>query len=154
MSDKERLIELLDNATVEKVQYYPNGTPAMMYCEKAVNTNTAIQLADYLLSNGVIVLPCKAGDTVYVITTKLPCYACYYCTAFCHKSCRYNDRAEQAVKKAKVCSIELGENNKIHTEIEKTKKARAYNYTYWFTDLGETVFLTREEAEAKLKEIK
>lgn len=50
MTDLERLIELLDNAPAD-----PAG-----------NRNVRT-LAEYLLANGVIVPPCKVGDTVYII---------------------------------------------------------------------------------------
>ena len=108
-------------------------------------------IADFLLANGVVCPPCKVGDKVYVITTKIPCHSCKNCSDFCHKYCGIKDRGKQVVKKAKVYSIELGEINKIHTTIEKTKRTSEYNYTRWFDDFGKTVFLTREEAEKALK---
>lgn len=46
MTDREQLIELLKNV--------PRNTRAFYD-----------QFADYLLANGVIVPPCKVGDTVY-----------------------------------------------------------------------------------------
>ena len=46
MTERERLIELLKNV--------PRNTRAFYD-----------QFADYLLANGVIVPPCKVGDTVY-----------------------------------------------------------------------------------------
>ena len=49
-TDRERLIELIQNAV--------NG------CAR----HWAEIIADYLLANGVIVPPCKVGDTVYVIS--------------------------------------------------------------------------------------
>lgn len=36
-------------------------------CEKAGDKSITEFLADYLLANGVTVLPCKVGDTVYSI---------------------------------------------------------------------------------------
>ena len=50
MTQKERLVELLE-------EYYD------MMC----NQTADVELADYLLSNGVIVPPCKVGDTVYIL---------------------------------------------------------------------------------------
>ena len=47
---RDRLIELFDNWGLE--QHIPFHTERAM-------------LADYLLANGVIVPPCKVGDTVY-----------------------------------------------------------------------------------------
>jgi hypothetical protein len=64
---KDRLIELLDSCYVEKVECYPNGIPAISYTKKAVDRGVIYKLADYLLANGVIVPPCKVGDTVYYI---------------------------------------------------------------------------------------
>lgn len=97
-------------------------------------------------------LPCEVGQTVYVITTKRPCYACYYCSDICHWDCHYEDRGDLIVKKAKVRFIKFEEINKILLEIEKGKDIMQYAYTCWFTDIGKTVFLSREEAEKALKE--
>lgn len=109
-------------------------------------------VADHLIKNGVILLPCKVGDTVYVITTKIPCYACVSCTDFCHKECPYPDRGSWVVKTATVRSIEVGEICKICVEIEESKVSYSYDYIYWFNDIGKTIFLTKEEAEEALKE--
>lgn len=56
MTDRERLIELLDDK-----QYHGNST------KSRVNYIQNSELADYLIEHGVIVLPCKVGDTVYQI---------------------------------------------------------------------------------------
>ena len=48
MTERERLIELIDNAPPE----YEKGSEG---------------IADYLLANGVTVPPCKVGDMVYVV---------------------------------------------------------------------------------------
>lgn len=53
MSDRDKLIELLDKAFLESDDNF--GMP---------NVN---QVADYLLANGVIVPPCNVGDSIYVI---------------------------------------------------------------------------------------
>jgi hypothetical protein len=56
MTDRDRLIELLkgaDNNASQKL---------IMDYDDAIADN-----ADYLLANGVIVPPCKVGDTVYCI---------------------------------------------------------------------------------------
>ena len=58
MNQKERLVELLDNAFVDFIDF-ANRNPA----EK---TSTEF-IADYLLDNGVIVPPVKVGQTVYVV---------------------------------------------------------------------------------------
>ncbi len=48
MNDREKLIELLDEKCYD--EWYGND-----------------EIADHLLANGVIVLPCKVGDTVWEI---------------------------------------------------------------------------------------
>lgn len=113
----------------------------------------AENITDDLLAHGVIVLPCKVGDTVYVITTKHPCYACPACTEFCHRDCHFDDKTKLVVKKATVDSICLLERaNEIHVEIEATKNLYGYSSTYYFNDFGKTVFLTKELAEKALAE--
>ena len=59
---RDRLIELLD-----KVQSNGNATKA------GINYIQNSTLADYLIENGVILPPCKVGDTVYVIGSKYRC---------------------------------------------------------------------------------
>ena len=78
MTERDRLIEFLDGIqdfgtkiTCKKDKYYGK------YIEEEDFSNE--QVADYLLANGVIVPPCKVGDTVYqvdnlfeeVVVTKL-----------------------------------------------------------------------------------
>ena len=63
MTDRERLICLLSNydfdSTFCNVCERPDDDCAVCGSER---------LADYLISNGVIVLPCKVDDIVYYIT--------------------------------------------------------------------------------------
>ena len=106
MTDRERLIELLDIIiqTGEK---------------------TLGDIADYLLANGVIVPPCKVGDKVWFNTFK---------------------------KNATVC---VGIQPHIVDRIDvncvcDTKNLIETSIPCW--TFGKTVFLTKEEAEAKLKE--
>ncbi len=80
--------------------------------------------ADYLLDNGVIVPPCKVGDKVYWISPK-------------HK-----------IRKLELISICIGVS-------ETEYGCYGGNYTpvcFYESDIGKTVFLTREEAERALKE--
>lgn len=58
MSDRQRLIEFIKKSHTEWLQKeYDHET----------DKNVAEYLADHLLANGVIVPPCKVGDTVYYI---------------------------------------------------------------------------------------
>lgn len=55
MTESERLTRIIENSKVmERCGCHYNDV------EKHIN-----ELTDYLLSNGVIVLPCKVGDKVY-----------------------------------------------------------------------------------------
>ena len=54
MTDRERLIELLEDTLHE------------WECDVSIKTVT--EIAEHLISNGVIVLPCKVDDIVYYIT--------------------------------------------------------------------------------------
>lgn len=56
MTDRERLIELINEAQLQ--------------CNDNYGMTNSEQMADYLLSNGVIVSPVKIGDTVYHLFSK------------------------------------------------------------------------------------
>ena len=82
-------------------------------------------IADYLLANGVIVPPCKVGDTLYDISEFVADYAC----------------PEMYEIKDNMMSFE--------------KYKGEYRFTYdccyiYPEEIGKTVFLTREEAEKAL----
>ena len=87
-------------------------------------------LADYLLANGVIVPPCKVGDVVYV-----------------------TDIFEGMIADCEVIKVECfaGEGVAL-IEYKAPKEDVVYSYECPDTEIGETVFLTKEEAENALKE--
>ena len=51
MTDRERLIKVLNEAFIK--------------CDDNFGMPNIEQVADYLIANGVIPLPCKVGDTIY-----------------------------------------------------------------------------------------
>lgn len=132
MNERERLIELL------RVPIFPKE-----------GVDPAEVVADYLLANGVIVPPCKVGDTVYVIS-------------------------ESRVKEAEIDEILRRRNDaKIFVAFEcgeddcASCPFNAWQRSYcgeWDCDnaygsaelaeeeFGKTVFLSREEAEKALAE--
>lgn len=122
---KERLIEL--------IKKYMDGYKG--YAE---------EFADYLLANGVIVPPCKVGDTVYAI-----------------KGCFYLPHATR-IKSDEIITCEIiaiketkkGKFLLLKPLIEEAFNMRSANDWFSFLAIGKTVFLTKEEAEAKLKERK
>ena len=114
MTERERLIEVLSN-----IDYA---------CDNGSNLQDRIEfIADYLLANGVIVPPCKVGDTVYEICER-----------------RRSGKWQKAIVERVVQGIEIG--------IDKILTARCGTTAYvYLSRLGKTVFLTREEAETALK---
>lgn len=114
MSERERLIELLKDGGVRDFPY--------------VNA-----LADHLLANGVIVPPCKVGQTVYVPDKK-------------------------SVQEYTVHAVECDEKHltiKCHSWLAE-REGLLHKHTAYFDldDFGKTVFLTRKDAERALAERK
>lgn len=105
---RERLIELLSKPIHPKI-----------------GADHVEVVADYLLSNGVIVLPCKVGDSCY----PLP-------------------RSKKPIVERKVSRITFSKSNVIIGYYENDGQYRPPLRT---RVLGEDVFLTKEEAEAKMK---
>ena len=125
MTERERLIELLSN-----IDYA---------CDNGSNLQDRIEfIADYLLSNGVIVPPCKVGQTVFRIV-KL-----------------YGDR-KPIIVEGEVFEIALthenGEIKKRFYFLEKGGNKIINRYSLWldFDEIGKTAFFTKEEAEKKLE---
>ena len=126
MTDRDKLIELYEKA----VEEYEKTNKAQF--RKSF-------ICDYFLANGVIVPPCKVGDTVYYIINKtiqemkvldIKIYGNNYivANANCLDECEMCDSSCDCSKKT--CSVWVD-----------------------FKSLGKTVFLTKEQAEEKLKEL-
>ena len=134
MTDRERLIELIVDKENEVAQEYPYTT----------DTFRIRNVADYLLANGVIVPPCKVGDTVYIIDTLVDndkCSGCeyYYEGGFgdhpgCDKT-RYGFRSIECIE-IKEHIVEFGD------------------ILWWLykNDFNRFVFFTYEDAVKALKE--
>lgn len=76
MTQKERLVELLENAPGHSNVRYKSHKEMME------------DLADYLLQNGVIVPPCRVGDTVYKLNIDCAMPYDYDCDDNCY-SCKH-----------------------------------------------------------------
>ena len=115
--EREKLIELLEEA--DQVAQAKGITDY----KDAIADN-----ADHLLSNGVIVPPCKVGDTIWGVKEK-------------HTATRYF-----------VTSIEMDkfDSSVVVSRIGDTILHRISAFR--FNDFGKTVFLTKEEALKALKE--
>ena len=111
MTERERLIELLQNV------------PADSEGNRGVG-----RIADYLLENGVIVPPVKAGDTIYEIHER-----------------RKGNEWVKIISERFVHGVEIYAGG--------CKIARCGStISVFLSDIGKTVFLTREEAEKALEE--
>ena len=123
---RERLIELIKKSRREWLEKeYDNET------EKSVDE----YVADYLMSNNVVVFPLKVGDKVY------------------RKMCRgFNDfyLREETVW---IVDMHFTAGLEIITKYVEPKGITLFPKIY-IEDIGKTVFLSREEAENALKERK
>lgn len=123
---RERLINLIDRADEEckhtkdcKIcSGYGKGSRCMNY-----------HIADYLLANGVVVMPCKVGGKVYIISRNKV------------KECVVSYIGFSAV--ASYSSINF---------VEYYADGTFYRtHSASFDEIGKTVFLTREDAERALR---
>ena len=113
MTDRERLIDLM----IEAKRTEPETGSFTDY------------LADYLLEHGVIVPPCKAGDTVYYI-----------------EMCRIaEDWGKLYISWGEVKQLSFNKHGKWLVLID--------NALFDWREIGTVAFLTREEAERALKEV-
>lgn len=111
MNERERLIESLDKVG-RNILDFPTD-------------DFISHLAEYLLADGWIRLPCKVGQTVYDLTfDEVNCYV-------------------------------VTEMNFSYTsdglECEGVNAIGKYGLHFGFENIGKTVFLSRKDAEAKLK---
>lgn len=119
---KERLTELIESAPqcAFDAKLYAGATEAIV---------------DYLLTSGVIVLPCKVGDTVYII-----------------------DNRDMLNIDPSVCSVvddeiyEMGYGRTQSGELKWLFLVCETGEDFYNDEIGKTVFLTREEAERALAE--
>ena len=133
MTNRERLIELIEQADTKCANTTDCGS--CEHCgkgEECINHN----IADHLLENGVIVPPCKVGDSCYPLNaseTELTC--------------------EETISR-----ITISERNIIigyyeHWDYSKRcRKTDTWRLPLRTRILGKGVFLTKEEAEQALKE--
>lgn len=116
---RDRLIKLILNTPVLK---FPSGSRA-----QGKTYQTAQNVADHLLANGVIVPPVSVGQTVYVVNR-------YYGGLWRIHECR-------------VDNLTIFERH-IFISLVDGK----YDFGIEKSEIGKTVFLTKEEAEKALAE--
>lgn len=129
---RDRLIELMRQAEFAYLDF-----SKMHSCEKSLTDFTT----DYLLSNGVIVPPCKVGDVVYA---KKGCFYLPHATRI---------KADDIIT-CEIIAIKETKKGKfllLKPLLEEAFNMRSANDWFSFLAIGKTVFLTKEEAEQALK---
>ena len=124
---RDRLIEILKKFCTDDCKI----THQCGYCDFGDLTVCPSAVADHLLANGVIVPPCKAGDTVYWLN-------------FYNHLMLYRDKYYEA-EVVRIVVTRFG--------VSCVIRVRGEHATYEIPDVefGKNVFLTREEAERALK---
>jgi hypothetical protein len=124
---RDRLIELLNKAQNDWLRKEYDGETSKELAE---------YVADHLLAEGVIALPCKFGQTVFVI---------------CNTVERIELEIENCIYETKIDHISIGAKG---AEFHLLYRCITHPDCDWFIekDIGKTVFLTREEAEKALAE--
>ena len=141
---RDRLIELLQEASTEAGKHFRETTKKVLAEKGRFNSATDIDRrniyeveADYLLENGVIVPPCKVGQTVYRATKLV--------------------NGDEFVTEGIIFEVSSTyENGTAKTRFyfwAKGDEWKSRHYSLWcdLTEFGKTVFLTKEEAEQALK---
>ena len=136
MTERERLLKLVNS-------FMENATNELLYGGDFDDFFT-----DYLLDNGVIVLPCKVGDTVWLVDD----------VWHLDDKDKWEYHYEKEVVPYEIRSILISCNSKnVWTEKfrmceVKDSKIIDHQRNLEFDSIGKTVFLAREEAEKALKE--
>ncbi len=125
MIDRDRLIDLL-------VNFKKPDNPILQMSERMVIE----KIADYLLANGVIVPPCKVGNTVY-----------YICETYWDKN--YENYIETKELKQGILKIVERKKPKMNLMLQ----VKEFDWCFMNDWLNGNLFLTKEEAEEKLEEL-
>lgn len=136
MTNREQLIDLIKKAEKQELlDFFTADLDEAIDMSGGTQFNGSVEyLAAYLIEHGVIVTPCKVGDTVYVLTSDS-------ITGF----------EKSRVKRMLLKNLQDGMTIKIIILCVCDDWGGAVR-EFYPEDFGKTVFLTREEAERKLKE--
>lgn len=136
MTNREQLIDLIKKAEKQELlDFFTADLDEAIDMSGGTQFNGSVEyLAAYLIEHGVIVTPCKVGDTVYVLTSDS-------ITGF----------EKSRVKRMLLKNLQDGMTIKIIILCVCDDWGGAVR-EFYPEDFGKTVFLTREEAEQALKE--
>lgn len=136
MTEREMLIELIETGTNLASKKAVEETVRIVKENHHYNSATdktgsiSEMIADYLLENGVIAPPVKAGDTIYEINER-----------------RKGNEWIEIISERLVRGVEICAGNCLIARCGTT-------ISVFLSYIGKTVFLTREEAEKALTERK
>jgi hypothetical protein len=128
---RDRLVELISKA---REQCTSTSCFQCEYQDKEMPKDCVPRLiADHLIANGVIVSPCTVGDTVWYLN-------------------RYHSISmrKDAVYEAKVVRVYVEKENTLCLSIQIKNEWGTTEFPH-ITEIGKTVFFTKEEAEQALK---
>jgi hypothetical protein len=129
MTDRDRLIELVDKAKEE-------------YANDITDHTETDYIVECLLNNGVILPPCKVGRTVYSLRE----VSCEDIDG-AYTECKYYGFGTDD----RICTLNKPQKCPHKYRIFKCLVTE-YNLISFSRQWGKTVFLTKEEAEQALKE--
>ena len=107
-------------------------------CGYTLNSKTIYECDYFTDESRIIELPCKVGDYVYSIVLRRGWYL----------------SSKDSLPKVRVVFVGLTNPNYMGGGYFEALYEDNETQTFYFSDIGELVFLTREEAEQALKEIK
>lgn len=146
---RDRLVELLKQANQICAKKFREETKAVLKQKGCFNSRTDRAenfneiTADYLIANGVIVPPCKVGDTVYVDSDTWGYDYLYFESKFIYSKYFLVGEIVSVVRTKKQLLMKIRVSNSIHTRYKHRR--------YTVNAIGKTVFITKEEAEKALE---
>ena len=124
MTERERLIELLKEKQDYGIVLKENQMDDRYNYTKEISN---VSVADYLLENGVVTLPCKLYDTVYLIV-----------------------KGKAEVFEAKVRRFSINHKCELIIVIEHQEDGWFKSGNYKWSSFGKWVFLNKKEGENAL----
>ena len=141
--------ECFDEEMLENLQYditkEPIGLIALFYRNLWAMADLREKLKEYedLEEQGLLLrLPCKVGDTVWVITSPFNVF----------EGIEYNENLRDECYESFISSVTFYKNS-VQYRINAKVTNHFISAYYYEQDFGKTIFLTRAEAEQKLKEM-
>lgn len=148
---------MANEMTIELVDSIKKAKSNMQGKEFSCELERNFFFAEQLIENGVIVPPCKVGQTVYVISDCSRIMMLYdndYFTGTGAITCPYEDACKfTECNDENTQVIETCVSHMLCDDEGWTFGCENINCCYSFNDIGKTAFPTKEEAEQKLKEM-